>query len=128
MATLDSEPIRTDARGAERARRVGERACAVCGETNPFAFAVDRPILELHHIFGEANDAASVVALCLTHHALASELQDHVKRKIAPYKYPRKVEFVEALPRTVSGKISRRLLRDAEFRKLSQPVFTGGSR
>jgi len=52
--------------------------------------------------------------------ALASELQDHVKRKIAPYKYPRKVEFVDALPRTVSGKISRRLLRDAEFQQVSQ--------
>jgi acyl-coenzyme A synthetase/AMP-(fatty) acid ligase len=58
--------------------------------------------------------------------ALASELQDHVKRKIAPYKYPRKVEFVESLPRTVSGKISRRLLRDAEFRQSSESVFTGG--
>ena len=49
--------------------------------------------------------------------ALAAALQDHVKRQIAPYKYPRKVAFVAALPRTVSGKISRRLLRDAEFRK-----------
>ena len=47
--------------------------------------------------------------------ALAAALQDHVKRQIAPYKYPRKVAFVAALPRTVSGKISRRLLRDAEF-------------
>ena len=59
--------------------------------------------------------------------ALASELQDHVKRQIAPYKYPRKVEFVGALPRTVSGKISRRLLRDAEFRTTA-PHPVGESR
>jgi acyl-coenzyme A synthetase/AMP-(fatty) acid ligase len=54
-----------------------------------------------------------------------------VKQKIAPYKYPRKVEFVATLPRTVSGKISRRLLRDAEFRKVSEsispPTYPGGS-
>ena len=58
--------------------------------------------------------------------ALASELQDHVKQKIAPYKYPRKVEFVESLPRTVSGKISRRLLRDAEFKTQSPVLPPGG--
>ncbi len=47
--------------------------------------------------------------------ALASELQDFVKQTIAPYKYPRKIEFVKTLPRTMSGKISRRLLRESEF-------------
>jgi acyl-coenzyme A synthetase/AMP-(fatty) acid ligase len=43
---------------------------------------------------------------------LATELQDHVKRVTAPYKYPREVHFVTALPKTVSGKILRRELRD----------------
>ena len=43
--------------------------------------------------------------------ALASELQDHVKAVTAPYKYPRIVEFVAALPKTVSGKIRRVELR-----------------
>jgi len=42
---------------------------------------------------------------------LAHELQDHVKRETAPYKYPRIVEFVEALPKTTSGKIKRAELR-----------------
>ena len=42
---------------------------------------------------------------------LASELQDHVKRVTAPYKYPREVEFTEALPKTISGKIRRVELR-----------------
>jgi acetyl-CoA synthetase len=43
--------------------------------------------------------------------ALAHELQDHVKAETAPYKYPRIVEFADALPKTASGKIRRRLLR-----------------
>ena len=45
--------------------------------------------------------------------ALARELQDHVKRTTAPYKFPRIVEFAEALPRTSSGKVKRAELRSA---------------
>jgi acyl-coenzyme A synthetase/AMP-(fatty) acid ligase len=43
---------------------------------------------------------------------LVRELQDHVKDETAPYKYPRLVEFAEALPKTPSGKIRRALLRE----------------
>jgi acetyl-CoA synthetase len=39
--------------------------------------------------------------------ALAKELQNHVKHETAPYKYPRVVEFVDELPKTISGKIQR---------------------
>ncbi len=49
--------------------------------------------------------------------ALASELQEHVKRVTAPYKYPREIEFVESLPKTVSGKIRRVELREMERNK-----------
>jgi acetyl-CoA synthetase len=42
---------------------------------------------------------------------LAAELQEHVKRVTAPYKYPREVEFVAELPKTASGKLLRRVLR-----------------
>ena len=45
---------------------------------------------------------------------LVSTLQDHVKNVTAPYKYPRKIEFVEGLPKTVSGKIRRVELRARE--------------
>ena len=38
--------------------------------------------------------------------ALAAELQEHAKRITAPYKYPRRIEFVESLPKTVSGRFS----------------------
>jgi acyl-coenzyme A synthetase/AMP-(fatty) acid ligase len=45
-------------------------------------------------------------------HALARQLQDHVKGQTAPYKYPRIVDFAEALPKTPSGKIRRSALRE----------------
>jgi acetyl-CoA synthetase len=45
---------------------------------------------------------------------LIKELQDHVKKVTAPYKYPRVIEFVEELPKTISGKIRR-----VEIRKKS---------
>ena len=43
---------------------------------------------------------------------LAKELQDFVKARIAPYKYPRAVAFAEALPRTSTGKLQRYRLRE----------------
>jgi len=49
--------------------------------------------------------------------ALVRELQEHVKRVTAPYKYPRAIEFVASLPKTVSGKIRRVELREQERRK-----------
>ncbi len=45
---------------------------------------------------------------------LAAELQDHCKRITAPYKYPREIEFMDELPKTVSGKIRRVELRKRE--------------
>ncbi len=53
--------------------------------------------------------------------ALARELQEHCKRITAPYKYPREIEFVEDLPKTVSGKIRR-----VELRKLEEQRKSGG--
>ena len=47
--------------------------------------------------------------------ALVAELQEHVKRITAPYKYPRRIEFVDSLPKTVSGKIQRSVLRRTHF-------------
>uniref|UniRef100_A0A8D0GIY8 medium-chain acyl-CoA ligase n=1 Tax=Sphenodon punctatus TaxID=8508 RepID=A0A8D0GIY8_SPHPU len=50
--------------------------------------------------------------------ALIKELQEHVKKITAPYKYPRKVEFVQHLPKTISGKIRRNELRKKEWGKV----------
>ena len=45
---------------------------------------------------------------------LIKELQDHVKRVTAPYKYPRVIEFVDELPKTISGKIRRVEIRQKD--------------
>jgi 2-aminobenzoate-CoA ligase len=42
---------------------------------------------------------------------LVAALQEHVKREIAPYKYPRAIEFVAQLPKTETGKLKRFALR-----------------
>jgi acetyl-CoA synthetase len=42
---------------------------------------------------------------------LVAELQDHVKGLLAPYEYPKEIEFVDALPMTTTGKVQRRVLR-----------------
>ena len=52
----------------------------------------------------------ATVVLAKKYHAsdtLVKELQEHVKKVTAPYKYPRIVEFVAELPKTISGKIRR---------------------
>jgi acetyl-CoA synthetase len=49
--------------------------------------------------------------------ALIREIQNHVKKVTAPYKYPRAIEFVDSLPKTISGKIRRNELRDREMKK-----------
>ncbi|NMA34697.1 MAG: AMP-binding protein [Clostridiaceae bacterium] len=48
---------------------------------------------------------------------LVKELQEHVKRVTAPYKYPRIVEFVDELPKTISGKIKRKEIRQHDMEK-----------
>ncbi|MFZ0039857.1 MAG: AMP-binding protein [Solirubrobacteraceae bacterium] len=60
--------------------------------------AVVRAVVVLREGFSPSDD-------------LASELQDHVKRETAPYKYPRIVDFAQELPKTASGKVQRAVLR-----------------
>ena len=50
---------------------------------------------------------------------LIRDIQDFVKNKTAPYKYPREIEFVKELPKTISGKIKRAVLRRMEVEKKS---------
>ncbi len=50
---------------------------------------------------------------------LIKDIQDFVKNKTAPYKYPREIEFVKELPKTISGKIKRAVLRRMEVEKKS---------
>ncbi|WP_022669557.1 acyl-CoA synthetase [Hippea alviniae] len=57
---------------------------------------------------------------------LIRDIQDFVKKKTAPYKYPREIEFVKELPKTISGKIKRAVLRRMEIeRKLGKKGSNG---
>jgi 2-aminobenzoate-CoA ligase len=75
------------------------RECAVVGAPDPGRGEIVKAYVVLRE--GAAGDAAMVKAL-----------QDFVKAEIAPYKYPRAVEFVDALPRTETGKVQRFRLRE----------------
>ncbi len=75
--------------------------CAVIGAPDE-----DRgQIVEAHVVLGDA---------ALPSDAMVKSLQDHVKSRIAPYKYPRSVKFVKALPKTQTGKIQRFRLRGVQ--------------
>ena len=47
--------------------------------------------------------------------ALEDEIRQHVRSHLAPYEYPRLIEFIDALPMTTTGKVQRKVLRDREF-------------
>ena len=46
--------------------------------------------------------------------ALVEQLQQHVRGRLAPYEYPKEIEFIDALPMTTTGKVQRRVLRERE--------------
>ena len=52
---------------------------------------------------------------------LISELQQHVRGMLAPYEYPKEIEFIEQLPMTTTGKVQRRVLRLLEAERASAP-------
>ncbi len=84
------------------------KECAVVGAPDP-----DRG--EIVKAFIVLRDPADA------HDATTLELQEFVKASIAPYKYPRAVEYIEALPRTETGKVQRFRLRERGTRTASRP-------
>ena len=48
-----------------------------------------------------------------------SELQSHVKGLLAPYEYPKEIEFIDQLPMTTTGKVQRRVLRLQEEARIA---------
>ncbi|GHV35991.1 acetyl-CoA synthetase [Spirochaetia bacterium] len=77
--------------------------CAITGAPDPDRGAVVKATVILARGY-TASDA------------LKKELQDHVKKTTAPYKYPRIVEFVTELPKTISGKIRRVQIREEDVK------------
>jgi acetyl-CoA synthetase len=51
---------------------------------------------------------------------LIADLQAHVRGRLAPYEYPKEIEFVDALPMTTTGKVQRRVLRQREVEKAAR--------
>jgi len=51
---------------------------------------------------------------------LIAQLQAHVKGKLAPYEYPKEIQFIEALPMTTTGKVQRQVLRLREEERARQ--------
>jgi long-chain acyl-CoA synthetase len=54
--------------------------------------------------------------------ALAAELVGHVRASLAGYKAPRSIDFVDAMPRTPTGKLYKRLLRDPYWQDAPQKI------
>jgi len=46
--------------------------------------------------------------------AIEDDIREHVRRYLAPYEYPKEIEFIDALPMTTTGKVQRRVLRERE--------------
>jgi acetyl-CoA synthetase len=60
--------------------------------------------------------------------ALVKSLQQHVRGRLAPYEYPKEIEFIDALPMTTTGKVQRRVLRlREEAREQDRQRAAGGS-
>ena len=55
--------------------------------------------------------------------ACVKRLQDHVKAVLAPFKYPRQIEFLSSLPRTETGKLQRFKLRNPSAHQQAKPVL-----
>jgi acetyl-CoA synthetase len=78
--------------------------CAVTGAPDPIRGQVVKATIVLTGEYAPGNEV------------LVKELQEHVKKTTAPYKYPRIIEFVTELPKTISGKIKRADIRRGDNR------------
>jgi len=75
--------------------------CAVVASPDEIRGVIVKAFIILHDM-NKASDG------------LIKDIQDHAKKVAAPYKYPREIEFVDTLPKTQSGKIKRKQLRELE--------------
>jgi len=78
--------------------------CAVVASPDDIRGVIAKAFVILHDKTKESDE-------------LAKDIQEHTKKVAAPYKYPREIEFVEDLPKTQSGKIKRKILRELEKEK-----------
>ena len=81
--------------------------CAVTGAPDPIRGQVVKATITLAKGFTPSEE-------------LKAEIKTFVKKMTAPYKYPRIIEFVDALPKTISGKICRSVIRNEDIKKADQ--------
>jgi acetyl-CoA synthetase len=77
------------------------KECAVVPSPDPIRGAIVKAFVVLDKNIDQTEE-------------LVKELQDHAKSVTAPYKYPREIEFVLSLPKTITGKVQRAILRQLE--------------
>ena len=85
------------------------RESAVVGSPDPIRGVIVKAFIVLNEGWEPSND-------------LILELQNYVKKRTAPYKYPRAIEFINELPKTQSGKIRRVELREREIKKYQDTI------
>jgi acyl-coenzyme A synthetase/AMP-(fatty) acid ligase len=78
--------------------------CAVVASPDELRGVIVKAFIVLHDL-NKASDF------------LVKDIQEHTKKVAAPYKYPREIEFVDELPKTQSGKIKRKQLRELQKEK-----------
>src|SRR5690606_24891673 len=116
LATLDGDGYlwyggRADDMFKAAGYRIGPSEIENCLAQHPGvvnAAVVHRPDAE------RGNVVKAYVVLAPDHspsEALVEELQRHVRGKLAPYEYPKEIEFIAELPMTTTGKVQRRILR-----------------
>ena len=89
---------------------------------------LEQPVVKESAVVGSPDSIRGMVikAFIVLHEGykpsekLVKEIQDYVKRTTAPYKYPRLIEFVPELPKTISGKIKRAELRNQEMKRFEE--------
>jgi acetyl-CoA synthetase len=81
--------------------------CAVTGIPHPIRGQIVKATIVLSEGYAPSDD-------------LTKDIQNHVKHVTAPYKYPRAIEYVDELPKTISGKIMRKKIRLADEEKYNE--------
>jgi acetyl-CoA synthetase len=108
---------------AERGAVVKAYVVLAAGYVEKYDVKITTNFIAVQAINTPATGVNGTINEIFTELALISELQAHVKSLLAPYEYPKEIEFIDALPMTTTGKVQRRVLRlqeEERARKASQ--------
>ena len=89
-------------------------------DNNDKKIKIDNTIKALYEVLEKNKNNPNIKKAFEDTGKLGTEIQEFVKKRVAIYKYPRIIKFVEELPRTSSGKISRARIRQADLARLNK--------